>query len=69
MSMRWGTPYAAAMVGCTLVLPGPGLDGASLVNLIDTYKVSVALGVPTIWQGLIAAAQQSRVKLESLNGM
>ncbi|MBO3660538.1 long-chain-fatty-acid--CoA ligase [Acinetobacter sp. UBA2581] len=62
----WGTPYAAAMVGCTLVLPGLGLDGASLVNLIDTYKVSVALGVPTIWQGLIAAAQQSGSKLESL---
>ena len=62
----WGTPYAAAMVGCTLVLPGPGLDGASLVNLIDTYKVSVALGVPTIWQVLIAAAQQSGSKLESL---
>lgn len=62
----WGTPYAAAMVGCTLVLPGPGLDGASLVNLIDTYKVSVALGVPTIWQGLIAAATQSGSKLDSL---
>ncbi len=62
----WGTPYAAAMVGCTLVLPGPGLDGASLVNLIDTYKVSVALGVPTIWQGLIVAAQQTGSKLESL---
>lgn len=62
----WGTPYAAAMVGCTLVLPGPGLDGASLVNLIDTYQVSVALGVPTIWQGLIAAANQSGSKLESL---
>ena len=62
----WGTPYAAAMVGCTLVLPGPGLDGVSLVNLIDTYQVSVALGVPTIWQGLIAAANQSGSKLESL---
>ncbi|MCJ0926975.1 long-chain-fatty-acid--CoA ligase [Acinetobacter lwoffii] len=62
----WGTPYAAAMVGCTLVLPGPGLDGASLVNLIDTYQVSVALGVPTIWQGLIAAANHSGSKLESL---
>lgn len=62
----WGTPYAAAMVGCTLVLPGPGLDGASLVNLIDNYQVSVALGVPTIWQGLIAAANQSGSKLESL---
>ena len=62
----WGTPYAAAMVGCTLVLPGPELDGASLVNLIDSYQVSVALGVPTIWQGLIAAANQYGSRLESL---
>lgn len=62
----WGTPYAAAMVGCTLVLPGPGLDGASLVHLIDTFKVSVALGVPTIWQGLINAALQTGTTLESL---
>ncbi|RLL49875.1 long-chain-fatty-acid--CoA ligase [Acinetobacter cumulans] len=63
----WGTPYAAAMAGCTLVLPGPGLDGASLVGLIDRYKVSVALGVPTIWQGLINAAQQSGSQLTSLS--
>jgi fatty-acyl-CoA synthase len=62
----WGTPYAAAMVGCKLILPGPELDGASLVNLIDRYQVSVALGVPTIWQGLIAAATQSGSRLESL---
>lgn len=62
----WGTPYAAAMTGCTLVLPGPGLDGASLADMIDTFQVSVALGVPTIWQGLINAAQQSGSKLDSL---
>ena len=62
----WGTPYAAAMVGCTMVLPGPGLDGASLVQLIDEFKVSVALGVPTIWQGLLAAAKQSGTQLQSL---
>ncbi len=62
----WGTPYAAAMVGCTLVLPGPGLDGASLAKMIDDFKVTVALGVPTIWQGLINAALQSGTKLESL---
>ncbi|MEM9638523.1 MAG: AMP-binding protein, partial [Pseudomonadota bacterium] len=49
----WGTPYACAMVGARMVLPGPGLDGASLVSLIDRYKVSVALGVPTIWLGLL----------------
>jgi len=48
-------------------LPGPGLDGASLVQLIDNYKVTVALGVPTIWQGLLAAAKQSGSTLESMN--
>ena len=53
----WGVPYAAAMVGSSVVLPGPNLDGDSLVDLIDNYKVTVALGVPTIWQGLLAAAK------------
>lgn len=62
----WGTPYAAALVGCTIVLPGPGLDGASLTQLIDEYKVTIALGVPTIWQGLLTAAKQNGSKLESL---
>ena len=44
----WGTPYASAMVGCTMILPGPGLDGDSLVKLIDDYQVSIALGVLSI---------------------
>ncbi len=53
----WGVPYSAAMVGCTIVLPGPNLDGDSLASLIYDYKVTIALGVPTIWQGLLAAAK------------
>lgn len=51
----WGVPYVAAIVGCKLVLPGPGMDGASLAALIDGEGVTLALGVPTIWLGLIAA--------------
>ena len=62
----WGVPYCAAMVGARLVMPGPGLDGDSLVNLIDTYKVTMALGVPTIWLGLLASARKSGSTLESL---
>lgn len=62
----WGTPYAAALTGCSLILPGPNLDGASLVSLIDDYKVTVALGVPTIWQSLLTAAKSSGSKLESM---
>ena len=62
----WGTPYAAALTGCSLILPGPNLDGDSLVKLIDDYKVTLSLGVPTIWQSLLAAAKKSGSKLESM---
>lgn len=62
----WGIPYAAAMTGAKLVMPGPGLDGDSLLQLIDDYKVSLALGVPTIWMMLIASAQKAGSKMESL---
>ncbi len=62
----WGVPYIAAAVGCKLVLPGPGMDGDSLVKLIDGEQVSLALGVPTIWMGLLAALEASGSKAESL---
>ena len=38
----WGFPYAAAMVGCKLVLPGPYLDAESLLELITRERVTVA---------------------------
>ena len=62
----WSIPYASAMVGCSLVLPGPDLDGKSLVELIDRYDITMALGVPTIWQGLLTYARTSATKLKSL---
>jgi len=48
----WGLPYAAAMVGCKLVFPGPCLDPPSLVELMQDERVTVAAGVPTIWIGI-----------------
>jgi fatty-acyl-CoA synthase len=62
----WGIPYAAAMTGAKLIMPGPGLDGDSLLGLIDDYQVSLALGVPTIWQMLLASAAKSGSKMASL---
>jgi fatty-acyl-CoA synthase len=49
----WGVPYAAAMVGSKLVLPGPGLDGKNLLELIESEKVTSLLGVPTVWLALL----------------
>jgi len=50
----WGVPYAAAMVGSKLVLPGPGLDGPRLLELIEGEQVTSLLGVPTVWLALLA---------------
>jgi fatty-acyl-CoA synthase len=62
----WGAPYGCAMAGARMVMPGPGLDGPSLVRLIDTYKVTLALGVPTIWLGLLGEARKIGSSLETL---
>ncbi|MBS3997202.1 MAG: long-chain-fatty-acid--CoA ligase [Hydrogenophaga sp.] len=48
----WGAPYAAAMVGAKLVLPGPHLDGESVYNLMHDEKVTFSQGVPTVWMML-----------------
>ena len=32
-----------------LVFPGAKLDGESLTNLMNDEKVTISLGVPTIW--------------------
>jgi fatty-acyl-CoA synthase len=48
----WGLPFAAAMSGSALVLPGLQLDGPNLADTIRRYGVTIANGVPTIWQNV-----------------
>ena len=49
----WGTPFAAAMVGAKIVMPGPHMDPVSLLDLTSAEQVTVAVGVPTIWIGIL----------------
>lgn len=49
----WGVPFAAPAVGAKLVLPGRHLDGARLAGLINRESVTVAIGVATVWLGLV----------------
>ena len=49
----WGLPFAAPAVGAGLVLPGRATDGAALARLIARHGVTVAVGVPTVWLGLL----------------
>jgi acyl-CoA synthetase (AMP-forming)/AMP-acid ligase II len=57
----WGMPYAGAMSGAKLVMPGPALDGKSVYGLMRDEKVTLALGVPTVWLMLFQHVDTSGV--------
>ena len=57
----WGTPYAGAMCGAKLVLPGPALDGKNVYELMRDEQVTVALGVPTVWLMLFNHVEASHL--------
>ncbi|OFW46556.1 MAG: long-chain fatty acid--CoA ligase [Acidobacteria bacterium RIFCSPLOWO2_12_FULL_67_14b] len=63
----WGVPYAAAMTGSKLVLPGPGLDPVNLTELIETEGVTSLLGVPTVWMALLAHARAQSKRFSTVN--
>ena len=50
----WGLPYSAPLAGASLVMPGPGLAGDALWELMNEEEVTSAWGVPTVWLGLQA---------------
>ena len=55
----WGIPYAAPLVGCKLVFPGPRLDGQSVYELLEAEEVTQTAGVPTVWLMLLAYLRES----------
>lgn len=64
----WGLPYAATMMGCKQVMPGPHLDAESLLELFANEKVTLAAGVPTIWMAVLQALEKEP-KRWKLSGM
>ncbi len=58
-AMAWGLPYASAMAGAEMVMPGPHLQAEPLANMIANERVTVAAGVPTIWNGLYHELRQN----------
>jgi acyl-CoA synthetase (AMP-forming)/AMP-acid ligase II len=62
----WGLPYAAPAAGAKLVLPGRHTDGPRLARLIRAEGVTVAVGVPTVWLGLIEHLEATGEELPTL---
>jgi 3-(methylthio)propionyl---CoA ligase len=62
----WGIPFAAPAVGATLVLPGRTTDGPSLTRLLRDERVTLTMGVPTVWLGVLAELDQHGGDLPAL---
>ncbi len=66
----WGIPYLAAMVGCKLVFAGYKVaDPQVLTHLMQQELVTIAAGVPTVWNLLGDYLQKENIKLTSLKKM
>jgi fatty-acyl-CoA synthase len=49
----WGLALTCPMVGASMVMPGARLDGPSVYELLDRYKVTFTAAVPTVWLMLL----------------
>ena len=49
----WGLAHAGVFAGATLVFPGADLSPPAVADLIESERVTVAAGVPTIWMGVL----------------
>lgn len=65
----WGLPYAAALAGAKLVLPGAMMDGRSLYELIEAEQVTFSAGVPTVWLGVLAHMEENDRKFSGFRRM
>jgi len=62
----WGLALTTPMAGASMVMPGAKLDGASIYELLNTYKVSFTAAVPTVWLMLLQDLEKTGAKLPHL---
>ena len=62
----WSLAFSTPMVGATFVLPGAKMDGPSIYELLDTYKVTFTAAVPTVWLMLLQHMEANNLKLPYL---
>ncbi len=62
----WGTPYAAWMTGTDLLLPERHLQPERLLDFIAQQRPTFVVGVPSVFQGLLVAAEAAGADLGSI---
>jgi fatty-acyl-CoA synthase len=62
----WSLAFSAPMCGSALVMPGAKMDGASILDCLNTYKVTLTAAVPTVWLMLLQHLEQTGATLPHL---
>jgi len=62
----WGLALTSPMQGAALVMPGAKLDGASIYQLLNDYRVTFSAAVPTVWLMLLQYLEANNAKLPHL---
>ncbi|MGC4935927.1 long-chain fatty acid--CoA ligase [Gordonia sp. DT30] len=65
-AMAWGMPYAAFMIGASLIMPDRFLQPEPLAALIAAERPTMAAAVPTIWLGLHQYLEQHPQDISSM---
>jgi len=55
----WGIPYCAAMTGASVIFPERDLRPEPLLDLMVSERITLAAGVPTIWNAILAALDEN----------
>jgi fatty-acyl-CoA synthase len=62
----WGLPFAAALAGTELLLPGPYLQGEPLARFVAEERATLVAGVPTVLGALLEHVDAHGGDLSSL---
>ncbi|MCC5873891.1 MAG: long-chain fatty acid--CoA ligase [Gammaproteobacteria bacterium] len=63
----WGLPWAASMLGMQQVFPHRFMDPKRLTELLESEKITMSAGVPTIWQGVRSVLEAAPGKFDLSN--
>jgi len=62
----WGMPYAAFLVGASLLMPGRYLQAEPLTRFIAEERPTFSGAVPTIWADILRYGEEHEIDLSSL---
>ena len=62
----WGIPFASMLSGATLLMPGPHMSPAALVDLAEAERATFISAVPTLWAGILQVGEERAIDLSSV---